>query len=244
MKTHKTNGIVLHHFAYGESSIISVVYTELFGIQSYILKGIRKSTKAGQAKLSYFRPGANLEMVVYQNPFHNLQFIKEYQWHRIYDRTFSQVTKNLVLIFTMEVLKNTLTEPESNPELFEEIENLLQILNDADETATANFSIFFINRLLNHLGFGINDNKNTNFNVFDIELGIFTDTVPFHGNYIEGVMVEKLKAFININTWQSIKSNATTRNLLLETLLKYLQSHIPEFKPLKSLNILQSIFTN
>ena len=64
--THKTKGIVLRTIAYGETSVIAAVYTELFGLQSYIVKGVRQATKNRQAKTLYFQPGAILEMEVYQ----------------------------------------------------------------------------------------------------------------------------------------------------------------------------------
>ena len=39
---YKTKGIVLHQVKYSESSIIVKVYTELFGLRSFIFKGVRK----------------------------------------------------------------------------------------------------------------------------------------------------------------------------------------------------------
>ncbi len=77
--THKTKGIVLRSVNYGETSVITSVYTESFGLQSYIVKGVRQSTKKGQSKQIYFQPGAILEMEVYHNELKNLQFIKEYK---------------------------------------------------------------------------------------------------------------------------------------------------------------------
>ena len=43
--THKTKGIVLRTVHYGETSVITSVYTELFGLQSYIVKGVRQATE-------------------------------------------------------------------------------------------------------------------------------------------------------------------------------------------------------
>ena len=52
--THKTKGIVLRTIQYGETSIITSVYTELFGLQSYIVKGVRQSSKKNSQKLYIF----------------------------------------------------------------------------------------------------------------------------------------------------------------------------------------------
>ena len=39
----KTRGIVLNYIKYGDTSIICKIYTEQFGLQSYIINGIRNS---------------------------------------------------------------------------------------------------------------------------------------------------------------------------------------------------------
>ncbi|HVX28452.1 MAG TPA: recombination protein O N-terminal domain-containing protein, partial [Parafilimonas sp.] len=94
--THKTKGIVLRTISYGETSIITSVYTELFGLQSYIVKGVRQSTKKTQAKTAYFQPAAILEMEVYHNNLKNLQFIKEYKWSYLFNKILFDVVRNAV----------------------------------------------------------------------------------------------------------------------------------------------------
>ena len=49
---HKTNGIVLKVIKYSESSIISNIYTERFGLQTYIVNGVRSAKAKGKAGLS------------------------------------------------------------------------------------------------------------------------------------------------------------------------------------------------
>src|SRR6201989_1112200 len=84
--THKTKGIVLRTIHYGETSVITSVYTELFGMQSYIVKGVRQATKKTQSKQMYFQPAAMLDMEVYHNELKNLQFVKEYKWSYLYNK--------------------------------------------------------------------------------------------------------------------------------------------------------------
>ncbi len=40
MTLHNTKGIVLRTVKYGETSVIVTIFTELFGIQSYIVNGV------------------------------------------------------------------------------------------------------------------------------------------------------------------------------------------------------------
>ena len=82
--THKSKAVVLRTVKYGESSLIVTMFTERFGVQSYMVKGIRSSGKAAAGKISFFQPAALLDLEVYQNPVKSLQYIKEYQWAHIY----------------------------------------------------------------------------------------------------------------------------------------------------------------
>ena len=43
--THKTKGIVLRTVKYGETSVIVTILTELFGLQSYLINGVRSSSR-------------------------------------------------------------------------------------------------------------------------------------------------------------------------------------------------------
>jgi DNA repair protein RecO (recombination protein O) len=44
--THKTKGIVLRNIKYGETSLVVNIFTELFGIQTYLVNGVRSSKKS------------------------------------------------------------------------------------------------------------------------------------------------------------------------------------------------------
>ena len=66
-KLQHTKGVVLRTLKYGETSVIVTIFTELFGIQSYIVNGVRVSTKKGSGRANLFQPSAILEMIVYHN---------------------------------------------------------------------------------------------------------------------------------------------------------------------------------
>ncbi|MEI5604183.1 DNA repair protein RecO, partial [Streptomyces brasiliscabiei] len=81
------------------------IYTELFGIQQYIVKGVRQSTKKSAGKAGYFQPGAILDLEVYHNELKQLQFIKEFKWAHIYESIFFDVVKNTVAMYIIELLQ-------------------------------------------------------------------------------------------------------------------------------------------
>lgn len=43
--THKTKAIILRSIKYGEASLVVTAFTELFGIQTYLVNGVRASNK-------------------------------------------------------------------------------------------------------------------------------------------------------------------------------------------------------
>ena len=59
---HTTHGIILRTVKYGETSIIASVFTEIFGVQSYIVNGVRVSSKKGAGKANLFQPAAILDL--------------------------------------------------------------------------------------------------------------------------------------------------------------------------------------
>ena len=68
---HKTRGIVLRTVDYSDTSLIAKIYTEQFGIQSYLIKGAKR--KRASIKANLFQPLALLELEVYKKEKQQLQ---------------------------------------------------------------------------------------------------------------------------------------------------------------------------
>jgi len=71
---HKTRGIALHATKFSETSSVVKIYTELFGLQSYLVKGVRK--QKAKIKPGLFQPLTILDLVVYHKEKYSLQNIK------------------------------------------------------------------------------------------------------------------------------------------------------------------------
>jgi DNA repair protein RecO (recombination protein O) len=85
---HKTKGIVLRSVKYGETSVIVTILTELFGLQSYLVNGIRKQSGKPVSKQDCSNPLAILDLVIYHQETKNLQRLKEYSWNYLYQNIF------------------------------------------------------------------------------------------------------------------------------------------------------------
>ena len=169
--THKTKGIVLRCIKYGETSIIATLYTELFGVQSYIVKGVRQQTKKSAGKANYFQPAAILQMEVYQNNLKNLQFIKEYQWEYLYKKIYFDVARNASAMYVTELILRCMKQPEANPELFYLAEETLQQIDKCAETLAANMPLYFTVQLASILGFQLQGAYSKTNTVLDLSEG-------------------------------------------------------------------------
>lgn len=244
--THKTKGVVLRTVKYGETSVITTVYTELFGVQSYIVKGVRQATKKSQGKSNYFQSGAMLNMVVYHNDLKNLQFIKEYEWSYLYNEVLFNVIKNAVAMYIVELLQHSLKEPEANPELFYLIEDTLKQLDRGTNTFTANLPLYFTLHLGSELGFQLQGSYSKDTPVMDLMEGMFTQDIPMHPHYLSGEAAMITSQISNILFYNDLENIQLNRNMRRELLLAYqhfMVLHIPEFGQMRSLPILQEVLS-
>jgi DNA repair protein RecO (recombination protein O) len=241
---HKTKAVILRSVKYGETSLIVSAYTELYGLQSYIVQGVRASSKRNPAKANYFQPGAILELIVYHHDLKNLQRIKEFRWSYLYTELFADVIKNSVLLYMMELLQKCVKQPENNPDLFYFVEEALMQLDQASTAVTANFPLYFSLHLTNFFGFQMNTEDAEQYSVFDLQEGSFTKHYPQHVYYIEGesakLISELLKAMQPYELTE-IPMNYLQRRQLLEAVEVYYMFHMPDFSKMKTLPVLQQI---
>lgn len=243
--THKTKGIVLRTVKYGETSIITTMYTELFGIQSYIVKGVRQSSKKSSGKAIYFQPAAMLEMVVYHNELRNLNFIKEYEWDFLYQHVLFDVVKNTVAMYIVEMLQHSLKQPEANPELFYMVEDTLKQLDKGSPVLTANLPLYFSLHLAGELGFRIQGEFSAETPYLDLQEGQFTDYKPLHTFYIEKKLAEATSELLSINFYNDLENLQYARNVrqeLIRLFQNYIALHVSDFGEIKSLPVLYEIF--
>src|SRR5687768_16731291 len=102
---HKTRGIVFRFTKYGETSIIVNIFTELFGIQSYIVNGVR--SKSAKNRIALFQPMTLLDLVVYYRENASIKRIKEIKCLHPYQTVTTDVRKSAVAMFINEVLNKT-----------------------------------------------------------------------------------------------------------------------------------------
>lgn len=243
-KLHKTRGIVLRTVKYGETSIIVTIFTELFGVQSYLVNGVRTSTKKGSGKASMFQPAAILELVVYHNELKHLNRIKEFKWAVMYQHIFSDVPKNAVSLFMVELLTKCLKQPEGNPDLFHFVEDCFLYADKNYGAAMANLPLFFALHLTYFFGFKMTDDYSTNNSFLDLQEGGFVAEQPHHPHFLEekqAFITSQLLKAQRPEELEEIKLNHDFRRKLLFVYETYYTLHIPDFGTMKSLPVLREV---
>ena len=241
---HKTKGIVLRAVKYGETSLIVTIFTELFGLQSYMVNGVRTSSKKGSGKANLFQPTAILDLVVYHNELKHLNRIKEFKWSYLYQHIFSDVPKNAVALFMIELLTKCLKQPEANPELFEFCEDAFIHLDESTGSVMANFPLFFALHLPVFFGFRISDEYSDKNSIVDLQEGMFVPERPNHFHFLEGKQAEvtsELLKMMQPEELEQLKLNHDFRRQLLFAYETYYALHIQDFGTMKTLPVLREV---
>ena len=241
---HNTKGIVLRTVKYGETSVIVLVFTEILGVQSYLINGVRTSSKRGAGKANLFQPAAILDLVVYHNELKQLQRVREFKWSYLYQHIFSDIRKNVVALFMVELLTKCLKQPEPNKELFNFVEDAFIHLDESSESVAANFPLFFALHLAVFFGFRIQDRYSEKNPILDLQEGIFVKERPAHRYFLEDKQAEITSQLLKVmqpEELQDIKLNHEFRRTLLHAYESYYALQIQDFGIMKTLPVLREI---
>lgn len=222
------------------------MFTELFGLQSYLVNGVRTTSKKGAGKASLFQPAAILDLVAYHNEFTGLQRLREYKWDFLYQHILSNVHKNAVALFMVELLTKCLKQPEASPDLFYFTEDALRRLDDAGDAVTGNYPLFFALHLAVFFGFRINDEFSETKHYLDLQEGSFVQDQPVHQYYLvdrEAAAVSHILKIMQPQELEQVYLNQEMRRRIMYGLEQFYALHIPEFGTLRTLPVLREIMS-
>jgi DNA repair protein RecO (recombination protein O) len=238
----QSRGIVLSYVKYSESSIISKIYTKEFGLQSYVVKGVR--SKKSKTRIALFEPLSIVEIIAYQNENKSIHNLKEIRIDYPYQSIPFDTVKRSIMFFLDEILIKTIKEESSNPALFDWLVHSLEWF-DLSEENKLNFHLSFMMQLSRFLGFYPKKDKVRDYRFFDLDSGLFTGQNPKSANHLIG---EQAVLFHDIyqksfDDASKIKISLSQRRKLLESLIIYYKIHSPGFGELKSLDVLKAIMS-
>jgi len=240
----QTKGIVLRSIKYGETSLISTVFTAHYGLQTYLMQGIRVSTAKKASRAGLLQPASLLDMVVYYKPGRNLSRIREFSPAWLYQHVPESVLKNSIALFSAELLLRLLPEDAAIPELFDFAFDYFKKLDELPTEAVANFPVYFTLQCSAILGYQPGGNYSGFTPYLSLTDGRFMAEPPATYSGIGQEETAALAALMEVPDFEAlgdIEMNGAMRQRLLEWYLAYLQRHTDHMKPVKSLAVLGEV---
>ena len=219
---HKTRGIVFRFVKFGETSIIVTIFTELFGLQSYIVNGVR--SKAAKNKIALYQPLTLLNLVVYHRENANIERIKEISCLHPYQSLTADIKKSTMALFITELINKTIKDESHTQEMFSFLADSL-ISIDMLAIGYENSHLVFMIKLSRYLGFGAHS-------VNEILGGRITDKETEKALH---VLVKAEYSDVVLLT------NLQRRNIL-DLLLAFYADHMGNFGEIKSVQVLRETF--
>jgi len=237
----KTKAIVIKTIDYSENSVILKCFTEQYGLQSYLINGVKN--KKGAIKPSHLLPLNLLDLDVYHQLNKNLQRIKELKCQPILNNIHYDLLKSSIGIFMVEVLNKTIqAENQADKNLFEFMYTVIQYL-DLTQQSLANFPVYFMLQLSKYLGFNPKLNYSDINNSFDLEEGVFKPSLFGDIKVVESYLAEYWFDLckVNFDSFSQIEINKSHRNELLNHVMLYYKIHVEGFNELKSNKVLVEV---
>ena len=231
---YKSRAITLTYIKQGESSIISKIFTEKHGLQSFIVKGVR--SKKAKKKLGLFQPLQLVDINATLIPKKGLQYLAEITIIETISTDKINMNKNFLAIFIAEISSKVLQENEQNSGLFKFVWEIKQKLYNAN-TVDENFALLFMLNLSKYLGF-FPSTENITAPFFNLEAGEFSGKAFNLNIYLTEEKTTILKHLLlgkKINIPQELKSE------LLKDIIQYFRLHHYNLSNITSHLIIESL---
>lgn len=237
---HKTRGIVLKVTDYAESSVVAKIFTEKFGLQSYILNGVKKPK--ARINLNMLQPLHLLEMVVYHKPNGSIQKVSDLRNVPLLQSIPYDIIKSSIAIFLDEMIYKSLKQQTDDPILFEFIFKAIELLDHTKES-TGNYHLVFLTKLTRFLGFYPDMSFADTSLYFDLKNGIFSSHQPGHSFFIDSAHMPQWLIVLrsSLQSYETLKIDSATRKYLLAKIIDFYSLHIDGFGTVKSHEILEEV---
>ena len=238
----KTEALVLRTYKYSETAIIAKIYTKERGLLSFMVHGVRK--KKSKFRAAFFQILQQLSLEINYKDNSKLNTLKEVNILVNYTDLHTNIYKSTIAQFIGEVIFKSVQEQENNSSLFDFLQNSVTVLDEMSDNEIGNFHLVFLLNLSRYLGFYPHNNYGTKCKYFCAETGEFEfiiTNIKYFGLENSTILHELLKC--NYSNMYDIKLSSAKRKLLLYGILRFFQIHMPEMGDIKSLEVLEEIFS-
>ena len=239
---HKTRGIVLKTTLFSESSVVVKIFTEKFGIQSYLINGVKKPK--AKIPMNILQPLHLLDMVVYYKSTTQIQRVSEARPSPVFRTIPYHVIKNTMVQFLNEVLYKSVHQQNTDEALFDFVYSAISWFDETDEP-NVNFHLAFLLKLSRFLGFAPHFQSRSDQIYFDLQEGEFTSLPPVHPYFIDKIDADDLNKLFHcpLEKLNEIGINNMKRRFLLDKILVYYTLHNASFGQIKSHQILEDVLS-
>ncbi len=234
--------IVLRVTKYSESSLVVKAYTNLFGLRTYMVRGVKRRSKSG-VSAALFQPLSLLDMQVYEKNNRDIQHVKEVKLAYHYTSIPFKIEKSSLLVFLNEVMYKSVKEEVANESLFHFLYNSCVEL-DTTTASVALFHIRFMLELSRYLGFFPDNNYHSHHRpFFDMLEGVFVPLPPPEKYTIAPPVSVVFSELLMATATDKPLPNVAKpqRQELLQKCIAFYSCHVPQFKDIKSLEVLQAV---
>jgi len=237
---YKTRAIVFKITDYGETSVIVQLFTEKFGLQSYIINGVKKP----KAKITrnMLQSLHLLDVVVYHKNNNSIQRISELKNSPVLLSVPYDVIKSCIAIFLNEVLYKAVKQQGTDENMFEFVFSAIEWL-DHQNASLANFHLLFLIQLTRYLGFYPDTTFSETADYFDLKNGVFTRHKPDSFSYLSPPHIRNFYNLLqcSFENCPQLKLTNEDRRYLLNKLLEYYALHIESFGNVRSQGVLEEV---
>ncbi len=234
----QSKGVVLGSLKYGDKSRIVRIYTEQFGVLSFLINST--SSKRSIVRSSMLLPLTLLDFEHTHRGEGKLERIKEARMDLTYTSIPYEPERNAVALFLAELFQKVLQSEESRPEKFNFVRAACLALDTLDPLPPA-FHLAVWARLTTYLGFGptlrLDDGP-----FFDLNDGRFCDEPPLLHRYLHTDATAALRSALGWQFGEALDLRKADRELLMDGLLAYMNIHMDGFGSFKSLEVLRQLF--
>ena len=237
-----TQGIVLHYTPFSETSVIVRIYTLQHGMQSYMIKGIRKPK--ARYSMNLLQPLSLIEFISHNKENRNVQHITELKADVIYKSIPYDISKTAIAFFIAELFSKCSRDEEANDELFHFLKDHLVFLDCTDQPV-ALFHHWFMIHLTKYLGFFPAGKKGNECIYFDLREGIYQKDFPPYIEFVSGRTAELISLLCEAtgSTFHLIKTTTDERKDLLDALLLYYKLHALHGGKINSYQVLTEVLS-
>lgn len=237
----KTEAICIKNTRYGESSVICKMFTAEHGLGSFMVQGLNRKSSA--IRPSHIAPGNIVDMVIYQKPQASIQRIKELRIKTPMLHIHTDMVKNAVLQFMLEIIVKTNEEHLKDEMIFNFIKKAIHQLEIQNQNLGST-PLFFLCSYLKFSGWFPNLEYWEKDNTFNLIEGKFeSPNIAQLANILGAEHSNALYNFLLLVQEEENPEivNPLHRRELFNTLLSYYEIHLLKGRKINSPAILAEV---